>query len=48
MKRFFFGMMAVVFAAAMGAAAVPAAVASVSAPRAVAASPRWLGRWMGG
>ncbi len=39
MKRFFSGVVAVVFAAAMGAAAVPAAVASVSAPRAVAASP---------
>ena len=39
MKRFFFGMMAVVFAAAMGAAAVPAATASTSAPRAVAAGP---------
>ena len=39
MKRIFFGLVAVVFAAAMGAAAVPAAMASVSAPRVVAASP---------
>ncbi len=41
MKRFFFGMMAVVFATAMGAAVVPAAtaVASTSAPRVVASSP---------
>ncbi len=50
MKRFFFGMMAVVFATAMGAAVVPAAtaVASTSAPRAVAASPPPAGQVDGG